>query len=40
MRAATTSPTYVKQRLWLPSPYTVMGWPSRACFTKFGMTIP
>jgi hypothetical protein len=30
----------VKQRDWVPSPYTVIGWPASAWRTKFGITMP
>src|SRR5262245_10729369 len=40
MSASTTSPTYVKLRVCLPSPNTVIGCPASACLTKVGSTIP
>ena len=38
--ASTTSATWQKQRVWLPSPWTSSGRPARAFSTKRGMTIP
>ena len=40
MRPLTTSPTYVNDRVCVPSPYTVIGSPASAWRTKFGMTMP
>ncbi len=38
--ARTTSPTSVKQRVWRPSPWIVIGRPVSACLTNVGTTIP
>ncbi len=36
----TVSRTSQKQRLWVPSPNTVIGSPATACRTNRGTTIP
>src|SRR5688572_9833971 len=38
--ASTTSPTYVKLRVCVPSPNTVIGWLASACLTNVGSTMP
>ena len=40
MSAPTTSPTWQKLRVCVPSPCTVIGWPASAWRTKFGITMP
>jgi hypothetical protein len=39
-KPAMRSLTYWNERVWLPSPYTVMGVPVRACDTKLDTTRP
>ena len=40
MRAPTTSRTWPKHRLWVPSPKTVIGSPANPCSMNRGITIP
>ena len=40
MSPAASSSTKQKERVWVPSPYTVSGRPSIACTRKFDTTRP